>query len=292
MLGSASMSDGTIYEHPIPDLEQQKVKSWRYIGYRGFSEWSASAQDFLVVRRFDSLAARVIFLLQWEITKLESGLTEMDEVRMYGAKDDLNNGSFECDDEDRQFQIKTIKAKLEDYYSFITAYSALRVRGEASATSKGNVDRWLRRYRDPIAKDEIEFIREPHHPDLFSVAGLPRTLLRRVLEKLHVFHHTLFRTLSHHDPAFTEGAIHYADKRVDGFVNLVICITGFMMLAVPLWILYILNGKSKEQLIVIAICIGVFLATVQAVSVAKPFESLAATAAYSAVLMVFMQIGP
>lgn len=118
MLGSASMSDGTIYEHPIPDLEQQKVKSWRYIGYRGFSEWSASAQDFLVVRRFDSLAARVIFLLQWEITKLESGLTEMDEVRMYGAKDDLNNGSFECDDEDRQFQIKTIKAKLEDYCEY------------------------------------------------------------------------------------------------------------------------------------------------------------------------------
>ena len=113
----SSCANSTDY-YAKPDLEEQKSKSWRYIGYKGFCEWSATTDDFLVIRRFDSLAIRAIFLLQWEITKLESELAKMDETSMYGPVPDDSNGSFERDFPNRQRQIRTIKEKLEEYCEF------------------------------------------------------------------------------------------------------------------------------------------------------------------------------
>ena len=78
--------------------------------------WMASDHDFFVVRRFDNLAARVILLLQWDISKLESRLAAMDFERKHGFGADLNNGSFECDDDERQDYIRSIHGKLKEYY--------------------------------------------------------------------------------------------------------------------------------------------------------------------------------
>lgn len=161
---------------------------------------------------------------------------------------------------------------------FVTTYSTLRGRGEASKVNIRKINRWLTEYRNPINKIEIEFIKKPQ-TDLFTVVEHPRTPLHHALEKLHVFRLSLFRTNSRHNPNFTDGTVLHADERINGLVNAIISVGGFLMLAIPLWILYALEGRSKQQLIVITVFIGVFLTIVQSVLVAGPFESLAATAA-------------
>lgn len=290
-------------QRPLPylTLEQLQTKPWRYIGYKGFAEWMASDNDFFVVRRFDNLAARVVLLLQWEVTKLESRLAEMDFKRSHQVAIDIHNGSFDLDDDDRQQCIRSIRDKLKEYCKchlslspehrtclttlddFINSYASLRSKPEAASESKTNVRNWLKTHPEAISPKESAFI--DGHDDLFAISATVRTPLRRAFERFRWFRwYRLFRRVPEHlnedppnyyDPDTT---VYYSDKRVDSFVNIVICISGFLILVVPLWILYYLSSR-QSQLAVITVFIAAFLSIVQSVTIAKPFESLAATAA-------------
>lgn len=69
-------------------------------------------------------------------------------------------------------------------------------------------------------------------------------------------------------------------------------VLGVGMLVGPLWWLQHLSAKDglKARLAVITGFLIVFTILLSILTVARPFEVLAATAAYGAVLMVFMQI--
>jgi hypothetical protein len=73
-------------------------------------------------------------------------------------------------------------------------------------------------------------------------------------------------------------------------VTIVVLSTGLAMLIGPLWILESI-ADSKTRLGVITAFVVAFTVLVSSVTVAKHFEVLAATAAYAAVLMVFLQFG-
>ena len=122
MATSAAMSSAQPAQPVQPVLTQDDIiaKPWRYIGYKGFSEWLASDNDFFIIRRFDSLAARVILNLQWELTKLEADLAELDNERSHQVVKDLNNGCIELDDDVRQDLIKMIRVKLQEYRQYLS----------------------------------------------------------------------------------------------------------------------------------------------------------------------------
>lgn len=66
------------------------------------------------------------------------------------------------------------------------------------------------------------------------------------------------------------------------------------MIIAPLWLLQYVSTSEpalRTRLGVITGFIGGFTILLSIVTVAKPFEVLAATAAYGALLMVFMQLG-
>ena len=80
---------------------------------------------------------------------------------------------------------------------------------------------------------------------------------------------------------------------MDKFVTCIIIGLGLGMLIGPLWLLqHFTNGQSDSQLrlTIITACLVAFTLLLTVITVAKPFETLAATAAYGAVLMVFMQL--
>jgi hypothetical protein len=74
-------------------------------------------------------------------------------------------------------------------------------------------------------------------------------------------------------------------------MTVIITAVGLAALIGPLWILQNQNGESV-RLWTISGFLGGFTVFIGIVTVAKPFETLAATAAYAAVLIVFMQLGP
>jgi hypothetical protein len=101
-------------ELPRRSMEIQ-TKPWKYIGYRVFSQWLSSDSDFFLIRRFDTLNARVILMLQWEISVLEAKLARIDQERSAFDFPDVNNGSFEDDNSDRNALIQEIYIKLRRY---------------------------------------------------------------------------------------------------------------------------------------------------------------------------------
>jgi hypothetical protein len=116
--------------------------------------------------------------------------------------------------------------------------------------------------------------------------------VRRLLEKSSKFRLSKLWALEapplpHHSNQPEE--IHYSsDAKIDNSVGVTITMLGMIMLIAPLWILNEISGP-RARLSVITGFIIIFLGLVAFTTVARPFESLAAAAAYSAVLVVFLQ---
>lgn len=80
-------------------------------------------------------------------------------------------------------------------------------------------------------------------------------------------------------PIYDKDVITYtSDKRIDRFITILVVGIGVVMLIAPMWILQAVPSNSYK-LAVITTFIVVFLGIVSYATVAKPFETLAATAA-------------
>jgi hypothetical protein len=73
------------------------------------------------------------------------------------------------------------------------------------------------------------------------------------------------------------------------FTTLGIIFTGLVMLLAPMWWLECVEDRTSRLKIITGFVV-VFILAMTMATINKPFEVVAATAAYAAVLMVFMQI--
>jgi len=112
---STSIRSVTTTEGPPLTEEEIEKKPWKYIGYKGYSEFIASDNDFYVVRKFASLNTRIALALQDQIAVLETDLDELDAQYSKRDAEDLHNGSFRNDQEDRTELIEKITTKLAKY---------------------------------------------------------------------------------------------------------------------------------------------------------------------------------
>lgn len=86
--------------------------------------------------------------------------------------------------------------------------------------------------------------------------------------------------------------VYNKESIIDKSVTIVTMVLGVAMLIGPLWWLQHLSTQKnlEARLAVITVFLILFTILLSILTVARPFEVLAATAAYAAVLMVFMQI--
>lgn len=112
---SISTSNTTGAEEPALTEEEIEKKPWKYIGYKGYSKFIASDNDFYVVRKFATLNTRVTLALQDEIVVLESDLDVLDAQYSKRDAENLHNGSFRDDRQDRNALIEKITSKLAKY---------------------------------------------------------------------------------------------------------------------------------------------------------------------------------
>lgn len=86
---------------------------WKYVGYRGYSRFISSDDDFYMLRRFSVLNVRVSLALQNQLVMLERQLNELDNK--YEGEPEVHNGRFEGDKEDREKLLSCIEEKLRKY---------------------------------------------------------------------------------------------------------------------------------------------------------------------------------
>lgn len=183
--------------------------------------------------------------------------------------------------------------------SFLNGYSQLVSRGPCKADDISSVRRWLRFIR-PNAIDirEAEYI--DHDDDLISIHPKMKSPGRRFLERIAFGGGRFNRTgipwlrywFSKEAPKNivslrNEDTFWPNDQRMEKVSSVLISVIGLTMLIGPLWILNAVK-PTVYRLAVISSFIVIFF-VVLAVTRSRLYEALAATAAYSAVLVVFLQ---
>ena len=169
-------------------------------------------------------------------------------------------------------------------------HAALRSRPPVHKRYIRSITNWFFNQDGAILPEETSYIEKPD--DLIQLVPKARTPLRGLLEKSSRFR--LSKLWATKNPPLPQHSahpeeIHYSsDTKIDNSIGITITILGMLMLVVPLWVLNETKG-TRTRLGVITGFIVLFLGLVAFTTVAKPFESLAAAAAYSAVLVVFLQ---
>jgi hypothetical protein len=171
--------------------------------------------------------------------------------------------------------------------NFINSYAQLASRPAAEKRERGEIQKWLRAHPNAINDPEKQYISDTNlHDDLMSVLPLEKSWFRRMLEWTFVRRLPVFRRKD----GDGKRVLYSNHKRLENFSSIVIALFGLGMLIGPLWILDVVTD-ARQQLAIITCFIALFFFVVAVATNAKVFESLAAAAAYSAVLMVFLQLG-
>ncbi|KAI9770037.1 MAG: hypothetical protein M1839_003301 [Geoglossum umbratile] len=279
----------------MDDAEKRRLEDlpWKHAGYRVFSRWMASDPAFFIVRRFGALNARVILCLQDEIAKHEEELDALDRhFRADALPDDTNNGSFRNDPcmERKKLIEETLRGKLAKYNKFINGYAQLVSRPPLNPIDVGLVRQWFNESR-PAAIDDVEANYIRYDDDLVPVQPKTRSWFRKRLESTYLLNTPMMRPIFGREPPdyriiSDDRTVWQDDKRIEMFSSLMTGFVGLSMLIGPLWVLAYVT-KPHTRLGIITGFIVLFYAAVAVATTARPWESLAATAAYSAVLMVF-----
>jgi hypothetical protein len=153
------------------------------------------------------------------------------------------------------------------------------------------------KYLGPI--DELESAFIWHHDDLITVQPKTRSWFRNVLERSLILKFPIIRPLFERQPEEIRAintntqTIWQNDKRIEGLSGTIVALVGLGMLLGPLWVLEIFNSSRDDvRLGIITGFIALFFVLVAVATTARIFDALAAAAAYSAVLMVFLQNFP
>jgi hypothetical protein len=116
------MTKPSVPSQETPYVTQEDIyeEPWKYTGYKKYSWFLASDDDFLIFRRFGTLNARVLLLLQDELTVAEAKLKALDEEYSLKTAPRLHNGSFRIEQgeekqQERRKLLLEIKDKVSEY---------------------------------------------------------------------------------------------------------------------------------------------------------------------------------
>jgi hypothetical protein len=107
-LGPTHVTAFDVYDQP-----------WKYTGYKKYSWFLASDDDFLIFRRFGMLNARIILAMQDDISVSEAKLQDLDNEASLKSAPRRHNGSFRREEnQERMALIIEIKEKLKEYSKY------------------------------------------------------------------------------------------------------------------------------------------------------------------------------
>nr|KAK5443051.1 hypothetical protein LTR18_005728 [Exophiala xenobiotica] len=287
------VSSQTSQQQTFSDDEKRKW-GFKFSGYPAFARWMGTSEDFFLIRRFGDLNARVLLAMQDDIMQLEERLQAIDKRYEDAFFDKATqkpltpsrNDTLRCDpDPERKKILGKLKTMLKEYNECVIAFSDMKARTTANERQIANLENYLyHNYPGSIDLEETKFVK--HHEDLIPILTKGRSPLRHLVEKSRKFRSWGLFSIS--KEGGTSTSRFYSGRKMDAFTNAIIIVLGLTMLLGPIWWLNSVQSADGKLGIITGFT---FLFTVVLVcsSVEQPFQILGGTAAYAAVLMVFMQ---
>ncbi|KAK5173135.1 uncharacterized protein LTR77_003257 [Saxophila tyrrhenica] len=268
--------------------------SWHHLGYPAFVRWMASSNDFFVLRRFSRLSARCLLYQQNEIARLEKDLDDWDDLARKTDPDDqvgrLSSDRIEQDPlQERAEILRQLIPLLKAYYDSVNSFAEVKARPTARRHHIRNLENWFKTYPNAIDPEEQHFRRGDQflEGDLFPIISKQQPPLRLALGQWRWLRFQ-FQLRPRDDRIGSDQIIYTSEKGLDLFTNMLVLVLGLLLLFAPMWWLnFVVN--DVHRLAVITSFVAAFTGVVWAAAGQRPFEILAATAAYAAVLMVFLQ---
>ncbi|OAL07678.1 hypothetical protein IQ06DRAFT_264843 [Phaeosphaeriaceae sp. SRC1lsM3a] len=268
---------------PLPSLHS----------HRTFGEFVCSDPELLLFRRFDVLNARALLYMQSELICLEARLREFDEG-------DEKNGSLEAmmpavcfetilsrssagdqHEADRWQLIQRIQELTYQYNKMLLAQKQVRDIPGPNRRVWEVFSSWFRQ-KKPLYGKSGDLVTSNMQSEFVAAGSMgDNDLLTRFTE------HLIGRAFAKRNSSNEDVPAYFASRTVKRLVTFVGIIGATLLLEAAIVALYLVtNDRSRFALI--AVFISLFAIAVSVLSNARRPEMFAATAAYAAVLVVFV----
>ncbi|KAL9001004.1 MAG: hypothetical protein Q9169_000488 [Polycauliona sp. 2 TL-2023] len=299
-----------IRRHPRADDDftddyevEQIVKSLdNYIvGYPKIAAFANADPSFLIYRKFGWLHNRLLLYLQDEIVALEYKLNKLDrntfaldsEVKLKSRREDF------LDPGPRRDTIRQIAEKLREYDEHLLRFQKVQAMRRPTVRNQTSLYNFIHHTRS-LVDSESKWIREG--ADLAAVArqeehGWFNGFLEDTLHKISPnATQAIFRTKDQKITTGQENVFLISPFRLDIFLRVVLTILAAVLLLLPVVILFELQPtevsqirrKGGFQILTIFLFTLLFSASCSVFTKARRQEVFTATAAYCAVLVVFL----
>ncbi|RDW62569.1 hypothetical protein BP5796_10871 [Coleophoma crateriformis] len=277
-------------------LVQKKLEAFPR-GYPRFSAYVDSDNDTVLFRRFGILHARSLVYKEVELTELEAQLDKLDDVDADTSGKDNNTWRIQYSihvkterNQARKDLIDRIDQKLKGYDELLLLDARLRKLQRPSRRVHRNFFDYLYTEK-PFAADDRRF--GYHEHDFVSLQEHEDSWLDELFHKAidHArkgFFQKLFVTPE--DQAKTQDPHHYyySEERLGAVIKTVVAFVSTAILLLPIFLFTALKLSPASTASVTLLFVLVFAAAISGLTSAKRVEVFAATAAYCAVLTVFI----
>ncbi|KAK2760547.1 hypothetical protein CKAH01_05233 [Colletotrichum kahawae] len=274
--------------------------SERYGGYLAAATWLARDTDneTLIFRKFDTLPAANLLYMQSEILGLEKSLENMHLTTIQSDDMDLKDAastwetlveqsrtgatSFRQDAKERMELIKELREKLREYHEMLLLQSQIAQLKHPEERPLAAVRHFFEKPHHILGGKAKEFLKNP--ADLVTLKN-PNDIdyLSRFLQR----HWVTEKQIS------ADGVNYFArfnQRSITVTVNLVTLVTAVIFLLGPMIALNFVQNRTPK-LALISVFAILFASNIGLITTAKRAEIFAATAAYAAVLVVFVSNG-
>ncbi|KAL8785187.1 MAG: hypothetical protein Q9213_003534 [Squamulea squamosa] len=282
---------------------EQIVKSLDHyiVGYPKVASFANADPNFLIYRKFGWLHNRLLLYLQDELVALEYKLDKLDqntfvhddEVKLKSRREDFNSPGL------RRDVIKQIAEKLREYDEHLLRFQKIQAIRRPTVRNQTSLYNFIYHTRS-LVESEAKWIREG--ADLAAVAreeehGWFNGFLEDTLNKIsRRATQAIFRTRDQRIVSGQEKVSLISPRRLDIFLRIVLTIVAIILLLVPVVILFELQPanatevrrKGWFQILTIFLFTLLFSASCSIFTKARRQEVFTATAAYCAVLVVFL----
>jgi hypothetical protein len=291
------------------DDDWKNERSWQYQGYPALSDWMASSNDFFLLRRFSHLQARCLLYLQNEIAMRDRMLNAWDEFARKQQPPGGDSGDIACDPDElpnnpRPRLVREMIPLLQQYSKcsfgvrpqeladleqddLVNSFSQLKAKETARPHQIRNIENLFHNNDDNLINPKQQHFRD-HPSDLFPIVSKPAVPLVSLLHRQD-WTRQIFKLRDRTDKASTTDTTYSSARGIETATSLIILSTGLAMAFGSIWWLnYVKN--DEHRLGIITVSGTIFTALAYLAAGPRPFEILAAFAAYLAVLMIYLQI--
>ncbi|PMD33927.1 hypothetical protein L207DRAFT_589478 [Hyaloscypha variabilis F] len=269
-------------------------------GYPTFSAFIARDQDAAIYRKYESLSARNLLYMSSEIHELEGQLKALDEADFKSACfvaegaarkwEHYSTGEHPKIQEHRELQAR-IRVKLKEYHEALLLESqVLELKKPTQRTFK-NVKRWFQNGGQMVllGRDAHLFDNED---DMVALAPLDddrlSRLLRAVLGWFFEDTESRARRVEHGEELY-----YFPERKIQRIGLVMSILLSAILLIGAISCLYMIANKSKSLILgMIVLFTCLFACVVGLLTNARRAEVFGSTAAYAAVLVVFVSNPP